>query len=118
MILWFSKKKAESIVSEETVDLELPAFLTVHEEGFAVARVNPRWIKNFGETQGQYAKTDPSDARIIAAYGVTMNPDPWTHYSEDMQSFKDLSSRSRQLTMRRTIEKNRSQQTSNAYMFS
>lgn len=117
LILWLSKKKAEFIVSEATGGLELPALLTMHEAGFLVARVNPRWIKNFGKAQGQYAKTDPLDARIIAAYGITMKPDPWTPYSEDMQSFKDLSSRRRQLIMMRTMEKNRSQQTRNAYVF-
>lgn len=117
LINWLFKKEAEFIVSEATGGLELPALLTMHEAGFLVARVNPRWIKNFGKAQGQYAKTDPLDARIIAAYGVTMKPDPWKPYSEDMQSFKELASRRRQLITMRTMEKNRSQQTRSAHVF-
>lgn len=111
LIDWLSKKEAEFIVAEATGGLELPALLTMHESGFLVARINPRWIKNFGKAQGQYAKTDTLDARIIAAYGVTMQPKPWTPYDADMQSFKDLAGRRRQLITMRTMEKNRSQQT-------
>ena len=95
LIGWLAKKEVEFIVSEATGGLEIPALLTMHEAGFLVARVNPRWIKNFGKAQGQYAKTDALDARIIAAYGVTMKPKPWTPYDTDMQSFKDLAGRGR-----------------------
>ena len=116
LIIWLSNKKVDFVVSEATGGLELPALLTMHEAGFLVARVNPRWIKNYGKAQGQYAKTDPLDARIIAAYGVTMRPTPWTPYDEDMQSFKDLSGRRRQLITMRTMEKNRSQQTRSAHV--
>lgn len=117
LIIWLTKKEADFVVSEATGGLELPALLTMHEAGFLVARVNPRWIKNYGKAQGQYAKTDPLDARIIAAYGATMQPNPWTPYDEDMQSFKDLSGRRRQLITMRTMEKNRSQQTRSAHVF-
>jgi len=117
LIAWLLKKEAEFIVSEATGGLELPALLSMHETGFLVARVNPRWIKNFGRAQGQYAKTDALDARIIAAYGVAMRPEPWTPYDEDMQSFKDLTGRRRQLITMRTMEKNRSQQTRNAHVY-
>ena len=117
LINWLTKKEAEFIVSEATGGLEIPALLSMHEAGFLVARVNARWIKNFGRAQGQYAKTDALDARIIAAYGVTMNPKPWTPYDADMQSFKDLSGRRRQLITMRTMEKNRSQQTRSAHVY-
>lgn len=117
LIGWLAKKEVEFIVSEATGGLEIPALLTMHEAGFLVARVNPRWIKNFGKAQGQYAKTDALDARIIAAYGVTMKPKPWTPYDTDMQSFKDLAGRRRQLITMRTMEKNRSQQTHSAHVY-
>ena len=117
LIDWLSKKEADFVVAEATGGLGLPALLTIHECGIVVSRVNPRWIKNFGKAQGQYAKTDALDARIIAAYGVIMHPKPWTPYDEDMQQFKDLSGRRRQLITMRTMEKNRSQQTRSAHVF-
>lgn len=117
LIAWLIKKETDFIVSEATGGLEIPALLTMHEAGFLVARVNARWIKNFGKAQGQYAKTDALDARIIAAYGVTMKPKPWTPYDADMQSFKDLAGRRRQLITMRTMEKNRSQQTRSTHVY-
>ena len=57
LINWLTKKEAEFIISEATGGLEIPALLSMHEAGFLVARVNARWIKNFGRAQGQYAKT-------------------------------------------------------------
>lgn len=117
LINWLVEKEVELIVSEATGGLEIPALLSIHEAGLLVARVNPRWIKNFGKAQGQYAKTDALDARIIAAYGVTMKPKPWTPYDTNMQSFKDLAGRRRQLITMRTMEKNRSQQTRSAHVY-
>lgn len=117
LLTWLSEKNAEYVVAEATGGLELPALLTLHEAGFLVSRVNPRWIKDYARAQGRYAKTDPLDAQIIASYGVRMRPDIWTPWDKDTQSFKDLAVRRRQLISMRTMEKNRSQQTQCAHVY-
>lgn len=117
LLTWLTEKAAEYVVAEATGGLELPTLLTLHEAGFLVSRVNPRWIKDYARAQGRYAKTDPLDARIIASYAVTMRPEIWTPWDKDTQSFKDLAVRRRQLISMRTMEKNRSQQTQSAHVY-
>ena len=45
-------------------------------EGFGVAIVNPRRIRDFARALGQMAKTDKIDARIIAKFAATLEPMP------------------------------------------
>ena len=117
LLNWLTEKSVEFVVAEATGGLELPALLTLHEAGFMVSRINPRWIKDYARAQGRYAKTDPLDARIIASYAVTMKPAPWTPWDKDTQTFKDLTVRRRQLITMRTMERNRSQQTKSAHVY-
>lgn len=42
-----------------------------------VSVVNPRRIKNFGQSLGSFNKTDKADARVIAEYCRRMTPRPW-----------------------------------------
>lgn len=42
--------------------------------GFSVAVVNPRLIKNFSRAMGIRSKTDVQDAWLIREYGIRMEP--------------------------------------------
>lgn len=55
--------------------LRLAGYL--HERGIAVSVVNPLVIKRFSQMRLLRAKTDRSDARMIAAYGRTEQPHLW-----------------------------------------
>ena len=102
-----NKIKPELIVMEATGGYELILAATVQAEGFAVAVVNPRRIRDFARAAGQIAKTDKLDARIIAQFAATMEPMPTEQISENTQKLKALMARRDQLVGLHTAESNR-----------
>ncbi len=81
------------------------------EAGYRVAVVNPRQVRDFAKAMGILAKTDRIDALVLARFGQQVQPrlleDDPTQRAELMQ----LVSRRRQLIDLRTMESNRSEQT-------
>ncbi len=65
--------------------------------GFAVAVVNPRLIKNFSRAMGIRSKTDIQDARVIREYGVRMEPPIRQKCDSELLRLKAMASRRRQL---------------------
>jgi transposase len=102
-----NKIKPELIVTEATGGYELTLAATLQAEGFAVAVVNPRRIRDFARAAGQIAKTDKLDARIIAQFAATMEPMPTERINENTQKLKALVARRSQLTGLHTAESNR-----------
>ena len=99
--------RPELIVMEATGGYELNLAATLQAEGFAVAIVNPRRIRDFARAAGQIAKTDKLDARIIAHFAVTLEPMPTEQISEKTQKLKALVARRSQLVGLHTAESNR-----------
>ena len=95
------------IVMEATGGYERTLAATVQAEGFVVAVVNPRRIRDFARAAGQIAKTDKLDARIIAQFGATMEPRPTEQIDENTQKLKTLVARRSQLVGLHTAESNR-----------
>jgi transposase len=95
------------IVMEATGGYERTLAATVQAEGFAVAVVNPRRILDFARAAGQIAKTDKLDARIIAQFAATMEPEPTEQIDENTQKLKALVARRSQLVGLHTAECNR-----------
>ena len=102
-----NKIKPELIVMEATGGYELTLAATVQAEGFTVAVVNPRRIRDFARAAGQIAKTDKLDARIIAQFAATMEPMPTEQINENTQKLKALIARRNQLVDLHTAESNR-----------
>ncbi len=102
-----NKIRPELIVMEATGGYELTLAATLQTEGFVVAVVNPRRIRDFAKAAGQIAKTDRLDARIIAQFAVTMEPMPTEQFSEQIQKLKALVARRSQLVGLHTAESNR-----------
>jgi transposase len=102
-----NKIRPELIVTEATGGYELTLAATLQAEGFAVAVVNPRRIRDFARAAGQMAKTDRLDARIIAQFAATMEPMPTERISENTQKLKALVARRNQLVRLHTAESNR-----------
>lgn len=80
---------------------------TLQAEGFAVAVVNPRRIRDFARASGQMAKTDALDATIIACYGAILEPVPTERIDDNARKLKALVTRRHQLVQMHTAENNR-----------
>lgn len=79
----------------------------LHENGFEVAVVNPRQIRDFARATNQLAKTDQIDARIIAQFAALMRPRPTPPLTVSQQKLRDFTARKRQVTKLLVQEKNR-----------
>jgi transposase len=110
LLLWLSPNTVALVVAEATGGLELAALSRLHEAGHKVARVNPRWIKDFIRSGGRAAKTDKLDALQIALYGCRMQPEPYVPLDANGEALKALTARHRQLVDEITMENNRLKQ--------
>ncbi len=84
--------------------------------GIAVARVNPRQVRDFAKSLGLLAKTDPIDARLLARFSATFNPKPLPAFSSVQQELRDLVDRRDQLCRARAAESARLDKFSNAFI--
>lgn len=69
--------------------------------------VAPIQVRQFARAQGILAKTDKIDARLIAQFGVVMQPEPRPLPGKKVRLIRDLLARKRQLNETRTQELNR-----------
>lgn len=99
----------ELIVMEATGGYESLLAGTLQAEGWPVAVVNPRRIRDFARAVGQMAKTDKLDARIIAQYGATLEPVPTRQIDNNSRKLKALVMRRQQLVDMHTAERNRTE---------
>jgi len=77
------------------------------EKSQPVIIVQPIQVRQFAKAQGLFAKTDKIDARLIAEFGVLMQPEPRALPSKKVRLVRDLLARKRQLNETRTQELNR-----------
>lgn len=99
----------ELIVMEATGGYETDLASELQAAGLPVAVVNPRRVRDFAKAIGRTAKTDKIDARVIAAFGATLQPPPSGIVDETTRKIKALTARKRQLKDIRTAEKNRAE---------
>lgn len=86
----------ERLLVEACTDKALPVII-----------VQPVQVRQFAKAQGLFAKTDKLDARLIAQFGVLMQPEPRALPNKKVRLVKDLLARKRQLNETRTQELNR-----------
>lgn len=79
------------------------------EKGLPIIIVPPIKVRQFAKAQGVIAKTDKIDARLIAQFGVVMQPEVRALPNKKIRLVRDLLSRKRQLNETRTQELNRCQ---------
>ncbi len=108
---WLKKHKAKAAVVciEATGRYGDGVTLHLHERGYQVSVVNPARIKAYGASQLKRNKTDGEDAKTIAHFCATQNPDHWTPPSAAVQELQALSRRLENLKADRTRELNRQQ---------
>lgn len=96
----------ERAVTEVCAEYELPIII-----------VTPIKVRQFARAQGVLAKTDKIDARLIAQFGVVMQPEVRPLPTKNIVKVRDLTARKRQLMESRTQELNR-QHKAQSYMTS
>ncbi len=99
------------VVCEATGSYHKPLVAFLHRAGITVSVVNPRLPRDFARSRGQLAKTDKIDARALADFGRTLQPNPTPQPEAHTVLLDDLVTRRRQLVADRTREKNRLPQT-------
>jgi transposase len=94
-------------VLEATGGYEQLVAEVLRARGVVVSIVNPRQVRDFAKATGQLAKTDRLDARILAQFGVALQPRSTAKLSTETTDLRALLDRRRQLVEARTAEKNR-----------
>jgi len=75
--------------------------------GMPVCVANPTRVRALAKAEGQLAKTDEIDARLIARYAEIVQPKPRQHQKEAQIHLAALINRRLQLVEMRTAERNR-----------
>lgn len=66
----------DKMIVEATGSYDYLALLEFQNAGYAVYRINPKYIKSFAKSFGDKAKTDKLDSKVISLYGQRMKPAP------------------------------------------
>jgi transposase len=88
------------------------------EKGLPIVIVQPIKVRQFAKAQGVIAKTDKIDARLIAQFGLVIQPEVRTLPDKKVRLVRDLLARKRQLNETRTQELNRLQKAANVLISS
>lgn len=95
------------IVLEATGGYEKLAVAVLAGHRLAVVVVNPRRLRAFAQAQGESAKTDPIDARMLALFGSRMQPAARVLPDAALMQLQELFARREQLVSMLGAEKNR-----------
>ena len=95
------------VVLEATGGYERPLAAELLNASLPVVVVNPKQVRDFAKGMGQYAKTDPIDAQVLAKFAQIVKPAPKTHATTQTVELSELVRRRRQLNDLRTQESNR-----------
>jgi transposase len=108
------ERKDLRLILEATGGLEKRAAAYLVEEGFDVAVVNPRQVRQYAKAKGILAKTDKVDARVLALFGRDIRPQRRALRSAQEEAIRALVARRNQLVNMHTSEVNRLDRTDSA----
>ena len=103
------------IICEATGGYEQSVVRMLQAAGIAVSILEGGRVRYFARAQGLRAKTDPIDAAVLTAYGMTFQPAPASPVSRQQQELADLAQRRRQLIQTVVAERNRSEHYTNEH---
>lgn len=95
------------VLAEATGGYERQLVESCAAKGLPVVIVQPMQVRQFAKAQGIMAKTDRIDARLIAQFGVVLQPEVRPIAGKNIRCVRDLLARKRQLNETRTQELNR-----------
>ncbi len=107
LVSWLRKREPTMVVLEATGGYERELATALAVEGFAVAVVNPRQVRDYARATGRLAKTDAIDAAVLAAFAQAVRPEPRPLRDEEAEALRSLVVRRRQLIEMRKAETNR-----------
>lgn len=74
---WFKKLPARiQLICESSGGYETTLLELAHQAGYPIVRLNARQVRDFAKAQGRLAKTDRIDAKLLADFGETFEPQP------------------------------------------
>jgi transposase len=104
---WLKQVNPVIIVMEATGGMEVSLYVAFQEANLPVAVVNPRQIRDFAKSMGILAKTDKVDARVLARYAATIQPEARPLPDVEVRQLNTLVTRRRQLVEMIVAEGNR-----------
>jgi len=99
--------KPSGVIIEATGHLEMPLAAALQADSLPVAVINPRQVRDFARATGTLAKTDTIDARMLALFGIRVQPEIRPLPDEKTREMRNLLTRRRQLIEMLTAEHNR-----------
>lgn len=109
-------KLKATVVMEATGGYEMKLVRYLQDQGIACAVVNPKQVRDFARACGKLEKNDAIDARIIAAFGQTMQPRTTERIDKNREKLKVLTTRREQVQSMINQESNRRQQVEDRQM--
>jgi len=107
LLVRLNRYKLNRILVEATVGYERLLVEMCATRNMPTVIVQPIQVRQFAKAQGILAKTDKIDARLIAQFGVVIQPQIRPIASKKIRLVRDLLARKRQLNEARTQELNR-----------
>jgi transposase len=104
---WLKQVTSAIIVMEATGGMEVSLYIALQKVKLPVAVINPRQIRDFARSMGILAKTDKVDAKVLARYAATIQPEPRPLPDEEALQLNTLVTRRCQLVEMITAESNR-----------
>lgn len=97
LIGWIKENPVSYIVFEPSGGYERLLKGLLDAQQLSYAMVNAGRIRYFAKAKGLLAKTDSIDARVLADYGLALNPPPAIRSSENLQQLRGWLKRRRQV---------------------
>ena len=105
----FSRTKYLRSSSKQLADTSVPLLPNCLRQTSKLSLPPRRQVRDFARGLGEWAKTDPIDAVVLARFAQIVQPEPKPPSSPEIDELADLVRRRRQLTDLRIQESNRSQ---------
>lgn len=110
LVQWLSAWSDCRVVLEASGGYERAATYALQEAGLNVALANPRQVRCFAQGEGQLAKTDRLDAKMLALFAQKVQPRTLAQTSAQQRELEELTARRRQVVAQSASEQMRLKQ--------
>jgi transposase len=107
LVAFLKQARVTHVCLEATGNYERSLVKVLREHEMPLSVVNPRQVRDFARAEGQLAKTDQLDARVIARFATLLEPALCEETSENQEKLSSLRARRRQIVDTLVQEKNR-----------
>jgi transposase len=98
-------KSRSLVIMEASGGYEKESVKWLKKQGYSVAIVNAKRVRDYAKAAGKLAKTDNIDAQMILKYGQTFNPIPQALESQRQEDLESYANRRDQIIKMLTMEK-------------